>query len=373
MTALLAIERGNLDDMAIVSESALADMPPLASMLGLSEGEEMSLRDLVNAIMLMSGNDAANVIAEHIAGDIPSFVRLMNIRARQLGAHNTNFTNPTGLHDENHVSTVYDMALISQAAMSIPAFRRVVINAHMYLDETNLHPERRYIINTNAMVSRMRTVDYYFNPTIGIKTGFTTPAGICLAAAAGRGMPFELISVTFGATPRGNYNLSFIDTRALFEFGYENFHQTTVAEMGRTMTEIHVKYARGPNHLALAADAPLIVLIPQNASYEDIERQINIPEYLTAPVEQGDRIGEIVFLYNGNQIGRVDLLSNREVERHPFWFIFMAADFVWSFLWFRIVAYIVLGLLALYLIALMFGIRSAAKKARKQDKYKRRY
>jgi len=372
MTAILAIEHGDLDDMVTIQESALYDMPPLAATLGLEVGEEMSLGDLLSAIMLMSGNDAANVIAEHVAGDVSAFVEMMNERAVELGAYNTNFMNPTGLHDDEHVSTVYDMARISQFAMTIPAFRGTVVNAHIFLDGTNLHPERRYIINTNALVSRQRTAAYYFAPAIGIKTGFTSQAGLCLAAAAGRGRPFELISVTFGAPPRGTATYSFTDTRALFDFGYSNFRQTNLARVDQILSEVRIRYGRGTNRLSLVADAPLIALIPTDSDANDVVTRAILPDYVRAPVEQGERIGEIEFLYNDNVIGRVDLLSNQTVNRRMFWWFFVAVDWVWSFAAVRVIVYILLIGLGLFFILFLIGVRNAIKRSKRKNKYVRR-
>jgi len=366
MTAILAIEFGNLADMAVVNQTALDGMSPQAARLGLLEDEEMSLLNLVQAIMLVSGNDAANVIAEHIAGDIESFVELMNQRAIELGAFNTNFANPTGLHDDNHYSTAYDMAIISRHAMSIPEFRSIVVNAHLFLDETNLHPEQRYIVNTNSMISRMVTPNYYFAPTIGIKTGRTSQAGICLAAAAGRGRPFELITVTFNAPMDSPRNYSFIDTRALFEYGYSNFRRQTVTRFDQILDEVPLRYARGASHLTLVASEPLIVLLPLGVTANALERRAILPDYLHAPVERGQIIGEMEFLFDGNVVGRVNLLASRDVQRHLFWFVLLAFDFVWSFLIVRIIIYILIAGIALYLILLFLGIRNAVKKSKRR-------
>jgi len=372
MTVILAIELGNLDDLAIVNETALEGFPPNASLLGLLVGEEMRLGDLISATMLMSGNDAANAIAEHISRDIPTFVEMMNSRAAELGAFNTNFTNATGLHDDEHLSTVYDMAIISRHAMTIPEFRAIVVNAHLYLDETNLFEERRYIVNTNNMISRFRTTAYYFAPTIGIQTGFTSYAGSCLAAAAGRGRPFELITVTFGAEREDGRNQSFVDTRALFDFGYDNFRQVHITRFGQILGEVPIRYARGTNSLSLAASEPITVLIPREADIANVERRAILPDYIIAPIERGQRIGEMEFLYNGNVIGRVDLLSNSSETRQTFWFISMSLNFIWSFLAVRIIAYVLLAAFVLWLLLMFIGIRRAIKRSKNRERYIRR-
>jgi len=296
---------------------------------------------------------------------------LMNQRAYELGAVNTNFVNPTGLHDENHVSTVYDMAIISRHAMTLPEFRSIVVNAHLFLDETNLHDERRYIVNTNHMVSRMITPNYYFRPTMGIKTGRTSQAGICLAAAAGRDRPFELITVTFNAPQGGTANYSFTDTRALFDFGYANFRPQTIARLDQILGEVRLRHARGANHLPLIAGEPLIVLLPHGTTVANLDRRIIVPDYIRAPLQRGEIVGEIEFLKDEIVIGTVDLLASRDVERHMLWWLVFAFEFIWSFLAVRIISYILLAIIALWLILLIWNIRKAVIKSRKNSHIKR--
>ena len=184
----------------------------------------------------------------------------------------------------------------------------------------------------------------------------------------GRGQQqFELISVTFNAPPRGTQNYSFSDTRTLFEFGYRYFQQTELARVERILSEIPIRYARGTNHLSLMAAEPVVALIPRNTDESDVVRQAIIPDYLIAPIERGTRIGEMEFLYNGNVVGRVELLAANNVERHTFWWFFMATDFVWSFLWFRITVYVLLGMLLLWILLVIWGVRKAVKRSRRRN------
>jgi len=369
MTAILAIELGDLDEFVVVSENAMDyGLSPLAARLGLLDGEEMRLRDLVSAIMLTSGNDAANVIAEHIGGDIHTFVTMMNLRAIQLGAFDTFFMNPTGLHHDEHLSTAYDMAMISRFAMTIPEFRQIVAVAHLYLDGTDLHPEPRYIINTNSMISRMRTPEYYFAPTIGVKTGFTSQAGLCLAAAAGRNRPFELISVTLGAPHGGTAQYAFVDTTALFNFGYANFLEYRVAPRGQTLEEVRLRHGRNSRHLILEAGTPLTILFPRDSEVSNIVPNPILPNYVIAPIEQGDVIGEIEFIYDGVVIGRTDLVASVDAPMRAFGFVFLALDWIWSLLLVRIIVYAVMVVAGLFVLLFLIGLVNAIRRSKRRSR-----
>ena len=230
MTCLLALENGNLSDVVTVSASALEDLDIDSSVAGLQVGEQMTLENLLYCMMVVSGNDACNVIAEHIAGSITDFVRMMNQRAYELGCLNTHFSNPHGLHDENHYTTAADMAKIAAAAMESDTFRSICSTAQVTIPATNLSGERT-LSTTNYMLPGSANPGYAYEGTIGIKTGFTTPAGCCLVAACtkdGR----TLLSVVFGAQKTYDENGveqvgSFPQTQALMDWGFTNYETIT--------------------------------------------------------------------------------------------------------------------------------------------------
>ena len=138
MTCLLALENGNLSDVVTVSSSALDDLDADSSVAGLQIGEQMTLENLLYCMMVVSGNDACNVIAEHIAGSVTDFVRMMNQRAYELGCLNTHFNNPHGLHDESHYTTARDLSIITQAALKSENFRQIVDTYEYQLPDDNM-------------------------------------------------------------------------------------------------------------------------------------------------------------------------------------------------------------------------------------------
>lgn len=212
MTTLLALESGRLDRSYEVSPYAAAQAP---SKLGLRAGQRMQLEDLAYALMLKSANDAAVVVAEGLAGSVPEFSAVMNQRAREIGATNTQFHNPNGLPDDEHLTSAHDMALILRHALTVPGFREVAgANAKVVqIEDAKIRPV--------TLHSKNRLLNGYFVPVLG-KTGYTRAAGRCFAGAAelnGR----QVITVVFGASDMWG------DTRKLMEYGFSTFEDTAPA------------------------------------------------------------------------------------------------------------------------------------------------
>ena len=169
MTAIVALENGNLDDHVTVSRNAASIH---GSLMHLGAGETLTLRELMYGLLLCSGNDAAIAIAEHIGGSVDGFLEMMNNKAKEIGAINTNFTSPHGLDGVGHYSTAYDMALITRYALKIPVFNEIV-------KTTSIQIGNRYLHNTNEMLTSYQGAD-------GVKTGYTGKAGRCLITSATR-------------------------------------------------------------------------------------------------------------------------------------------------------------------------------------------
>ena len=195
MTVLLALENGNLDDTVTFSENAVYSIEYGSAHLGLTEGEELTLEQCLYGIMLASANEISNAVAEHIGGSVEKFADMMNQKAEELGCVNTHFVNPNGLHDDNHYTCAYDMALITQAAMKYDKFREIIHTQEYCYPETNLVKEKRYFANHHGMLmDESRAYDGF----IGGKTGYTDEAWNTLVSTAERdGM--LLISVVLHA------------------------------------------------------------------------------------------------------------------------------------------------------------------------------
>ena len=229
MTAILTIENCNLYDAATVSYNAIASVPSSYTRANLQVGEVLTIDDLLYTTLIPSANDAANVLAEHIGGSIESFATMMNTKASEIGCKNTNFTNPSGVHNENHYTTAYDLALIARYAMGLEKFREIVSTTTYSLPDTDwynadmsIYNGIRKFNNSNALIKPEFKNDYYEFAT-GIKTGYTNPAKDCVVASAKKDN-VEFIIVVLGAGNLENgRRQKYVDCINLFNFAFDNY------------------------------------------------------------------------------------------------------------------------------------------------------
>ena len=243
MTAILALEYGNLDDITTVNETAVSVIPSGYSTSYLEDGEEVSIENLLKMLLIHSSNDAANVLAEYVSGSIEEFVNLMNEKATELGCTNTHFVNTNGIHDEDHYSSAADLAIITQYCMQNETFRELVSMTSCTIPATNKSEERTYD-NTNDLL--LETSEYYREDCIGVKTGYTSPAKNCLICAAASD-DFEVIAVILHSD---NLIDRYSDANTLFDYGlkvleereeqrkalYELYYNSNSNVMGSTET-----------------------------------------------------------------------------------------------------------------------------------------
>ncbi|MCW3488545.1 D-alanyl-D-alanine carboxypeptidase family protein [Dethiobacter alkaliphilus] len=219
MTGIIALEEGNLDDTITMSREAVFSIGRNTSHVALDVDEELTLEQALYALAIESGNDAANGIAEHISGDVESFAQLMNKKAAEYGAKNTNFTNAHGLPDSDHYTTAYDMALILKKAVKNPAFREIFSARNYEMPPTNKQPESRHFRNRNSLLSGR----YEDAEILASKTGWTTLAGHTLVTAA-RQENRELIAVVLNSQDRRS---RYDDTIKLFDYGFNQFSEVS--------------------------------------------------------------------------------------------------------------------------------------------------
>ena len=228
LTAILAIENCNLNEVATASKNAIYSVKSGYSIADIQEGESFTVQQLLEVMMLQSANEAANILAEHISGSIEEFSKLMNKKAKEIGCQNTNFVNANGAHDENHYSTAYDMAQIARYCMKNDIFKQISSKMECSLPTTEIWQEERNFKNTNSLMNP--TNRYYYKYCTGLKTGFTTPAKNCLIATSNKD-GFELISVILHAesTDEG-LSARYLDTISLFNYGYQKFSLEDIQE-----------------------------------------------------------------------------------------------------------------------------------------------
>jgi D-alanyl-D-alanine carboxypeptidase len=238
MTALLTLENCDLDETVTFSKTAIYALTSGASHIGMTVGEQLSVKDCLYGLLLPSANEVANALAEHVSGTMADFVQLMNDRAASLGCVNTHFANPNGLHDEEHTTCAYDLALIFQACLSTPGFTAIDTAVTYVIGPTNLVEESRPMKTTHKMLQTDSA--YYDARVICGKTGHTPEAGGCLITYAEDG-GMGLICVVMGAEQPGEY----VDTEALLDYGFSSFTTTSSVKLSDLTEALSEDHASG--------------------------------------------------------------------------------------------------------------------------------
>lgn len=318
LTAILAIENLNLDSKLTASRSAVMAIPSGYSNAGIKVGESLSVSDLLEMFLIHSANEVGYIFAEEISGNIDNFANLMNKKASELGCTNTNFTNPSGIHDVNHYSTAYDMALIAKYCMQNETFRNIVNKKSCKFSATDLYPEERYFKNTNSLLDSSNR--YYYEYAIGIKTGFTTQAKNCLIAGAKKD-GIELIAVMLGAEATENGQSGrYVDAKNLFNYGFENYKIMDFLKEGSQIKNIEIKNAtKETKKLNLIAKSSLSATFQTNFDISTLVPTIEIFENITAPIAKDTVLGKISYnidgiVYESDLIAENDVIKSNLLE-----------------------------------------------------------
>ena len=285
LTALVAIEEGDLHDSVKVSREAAYTE---GSAMYLTEGETLTLETLLYGVLLCSGNDAAVAVAQHVGGSVKGFVALMNEKARELGMEHSSFANPNGLDDEQHYSTARDMAKLAQAALKNETLMRIASTRSVTIGG-------RTMTNHNKLL-------HYVDGCLGLKTGYTKAAGRTLVSCAEKNGQ-RLIAVTL---QDGN---DWADHRSLYEYGFSAYPARTCAVRGQALTQ-------APVSGGVSSTVPLIAgagFCYPAAETEGLTTRICLDGPLRAPVPAGKTVGAAVFCLNGTEVGRVSLVAGRTV------------------------------------------------------------
>ncbi len=292
MSAIVALENGNLDDIVTVSKRAAAIR---GSSINLKVDEKLTLREMLYGMMLNSGNDAAIAVAEHIGGSVENFVSMMNDKAEELGLTETSFKSPHGLDAPGHYSTAKELALLTQYAIKNPEFSKIVSTLSMQIQGRSLY-------NTNEMLGNYPGVD-------GVKTGYTGQAGRCLVCSATRDN-WKIITVVLGCPTRTARAES---SRKVLDYAFNSFKPYTLLKTDEKIRNIPVYRGKMKEVTAIAVENIRIPL--KSDELERMETEIELPECLEAPVKSNIEIGSIRFLLDGNVIASSALKTGEDVER----------------------------------------------------------
>lgn len=323
LTGIIALEKLPLDEVVTANYAALASITNEDSHMGILIGEELTVEQLISGMLVYSANDAANVLAIRIAGSMDAFAEMMNAKAVELGAQNSHFVNPCGIHDENHYTTAKDMALISQYAMKNEKFREIVKTPIYKMNPTNKYKTERILVNTNLFLGTSRSSYYYYSPAIGIKTGHTSDAQYCLVSAAQYNNT-EFLSVVMKCPNKDTKEnaYSYIDSKTLLEFGFDNYSYQTIALPGDIISDSKVYEAKNDTRIAITVEKEVSALIPSGIDKaKDITVTTDLPETLTAPIAKGEKLGTVSYSYQGTVVGQANLIATNDVQRDNLLFV----------------------------------------------------
>lgn len=301
-TAILALEKGNLQDSVRISRHAAETG---GSSIWLEEGEVHTLEDLIYALMLNSANDAAVAIAEHIAGSEEAFVSMMNAKAREIGATDTHYANPHGLPDPEHYSSAYDLALLARYALKIPAFREVIQTRERVIPWEG-HEWSRLLQNKNGFLFGPQS----YPGAIGVKTGYTQEAGRCLVAAASRD-GWELVTVVLNSPD------IYGEAAKLLDYAFATFRPVRLVSRGEVAARVRVR--QGYQQYAPVVTGEAVALPLPVGEDVRVERKVEVPSEIQAPVSRGEQVGTLVVSVEGEVVAEVPLAAAREVLRRSFW------------------------------------------------------
>jgi D-alanyl-D-alanine carboxypeptidase len=300
LTALIVLENCSLDEMVEFSYDDVYNVEAGSSSAGIDEGDTLTVRDCLYALMLASANESANALARHVSGSREAFAELMNEKAASLGCTGSHFANPSGLNDENHYTTAYDMALITREAIKNSVFLEINGTRSYKLAPTKRSPEGGYVANHHRMLNKNESV--YYPGAFAGKTGYTTRAGNTLVTCA-REDGMTLIAVVLNG-----HKSHYSDTKALFDFGFGNFRSLKAADYETSYRSVENELSIGgmttDDGLTLTLDTDGRVIIPKEASFSDVTSTLS---YELTGDEPADVIAAIHYTYNDYPVGSVYL------------------------------------------------------------------
>ena len=381
MTYIVAVEHvaDVKNTKVVVEQDVLNELLGTGSSLSGLEyfaGQAVTVYDLLNCLMIKSGNDAAMLLADFIGeGSIQKFVDMMNAKASELGCKNTHFMNPHGLHDTDHYTTAEDLAVIMQYAQTLPDFNEICSTVSTYI---SVDVEKEYpLITTNYLIDQVNGGDYYYPYCKGGKTGTTDEAGYCLCSTASNG-GYTYMCVALGApsvTAEGTEvetNGAMIDTKAMYEWAFEGLELKTVVDEKKPICEIPVTLAWDRDTVQLVPQGSFSTILPVDIESSSIDIKTEIPDSLTAPVLEGNIIGTATVSYANNELCTVNLIAAETVERSKMLYFLESAGKILHSKWMILAISIVIILFIIYLVVTYIYNSKKSKNKKMKDRKKRR-
>ena len=331
-------------------------------------GETLTMRQLLYAMMLPSGNEAANMVADHIGnGSKSNFCMLMNTEAKRLGCTNTNFSNPHGLFSDNHYTTAYDIYLIAKACYETPGFMDIATTVHYYLPENTRHASK-YLISSTVLMQNKSYPSLYREYVKGIKTGSTEEAGrnfVTVCQADGESYILVVMGAPYYNTDGSqNKTAAFNATAEIMDHFFDAYTLKPANNLDAPVTEVQMKYVKDKDNLLLYPKEEIYSVLPVDVDENAFQKIYNIPEAVYAPVNQGDVIGTVSYYIAGDLVGITDLVSMESYERDPVIYLVEKLQEISQSLYFKVVV-AVTAVIVIAFAALRFWMEKRDEKKQK--------
>lgn len=314
LTAIIIVENHALDEkVTIDAESPYTD----GSRIFIEEGEVFTVEQLLNALLIESANDVAVALATYHSGSVEAFAEVMNKRAKELGAINSNFVNPNGLPHDKHVSTAYDLAQIGKKAYTMSTIREIAKKARYQINPTNKVDETRYLTNSNKFLYgqggaykipyRGKSVDIKYDYINGLKTGYTVKAQQCFIGSANKDDK-DLISVILSTQGSNIYT----DTRKLIDYGFYEYEEVVFHDKNEIVKEITLNNFKN-SKVDLYAEDEIFVTLPKGYDESDLRTEFELAD-IQLPIETNDKLGEFYVFYDDQLLNSFNLVSQSSVN-----------------------------------------------------------
>lgn len=329
MTAIVALEELGDDLSREIVIDGVALVGVSGNNIALKQGEVLTLEQLLYAMICGGANDAANVLAFEVAGSTEAFVTLMNEKAKEIGALNTNYTNPTGMHHPAMVTTARDTAIIAAYAYGVSPICEMASAEKCVIPATD-KTKTRNIYNKNYFFATNVQYIYKWQVPRGLNAGYTPEGGNCLVTTATKdGLTY--VVVCMGAASDDEHIYSYTEAAELIKWAFDAYDYTKVVGTANMICEVPVKLSGDVDYVGLFPSQNIELYLPANV---DVSKDVTLEwktnrEYFTAPVSEGEVGGELTVYYNGKSIGTYDLVTKNSVSRNNFLYVFdLISDFV---------------------------------------------
>lgn len=319
MTGILAVEAlGSTPDKTITVTAEMLNKV-VGNNMGLKVGEVVTVQDMLHGLLLNGANDAAQVLAVTVGGSVEDFVEKMNEKAQYLGAYDTFYTNPTGMHSDAMITTVSDTARIAKYAYSLPGFTEITSLSKYVMDATN-KSDYRNLYNRNGQISRFYEPNYTYSGSLGMNAGYTKQAGYCLVSVARR-EELTYLCIVMNAEGSDEGIMSYENTKSLLDYAFQSFGYVEVLSQKQRMCEVEVSLSSTVDYVTLVPAESIVRYLPTDYDPQKLQFSCTYDESLTAPVQEGSVHGTVTVLYDNEILGATDLISTASVSRSEFLFM----------------------------------------------------